>query len=178
MTRIPVYKKTTPIFILHELGLYLSQIIVFCIVGILASDFLKNEERLVAYANTRINENSWLELFYIMFATLSVIGLLKVIDEVIEHRVIKSLITDVVNEIPKIIYFFGSSVAGVIAAIALFLNNNTEHSEPAAKFVFIGVFFAVIMFIYGAGMSYLLKKKTHIKRPNKSIQPPSDSSAD
>ena len=178
MTRIPVYKKTTPIFILHEFGLYLSQMIVFCLVGVFASDFLKNEERLVAYADTRINENSGLELLYILFATLSVIGLLKVIDEVIEHRVIKSLITDVVNEIPKIIYFFGSSVAGVMAAMALFLNNNPDHPEPASKFAAIGVFFAILMFIYGAGMSYLLKKKTHIKRPNKSIRPTADASAD
>lgn len=178
MTRIPVYKKTTLIFIIHELGLYLSQVIVFLLVGIFASDFLKNEELLVAYANTRINENSMLELFYILFATLSVIGLLKVIDEVIEHGIIKSLITDVVNEIPKVIYFFGSSVAGVMVAIALFLNNNPDHSEPAEKFAAMGVFFAMLMFFYGAGMSYLLKKKTHIKRPNKSIQPTADASAD
>jgi len=178
MTRIPVYRKTTPVFILHEFGLYLSQVIVFCIVGIFASDFFKNEDRLVAYANTRINENSGLELLYVLFATLSVIGILKVIDEVIEHRLLKSLITDVINEIPKIIYFFGSSVAGVMLAIMLFLHNNPSNQKPALKFAVIGVSFAVIMFIYGAGMSYLLKKKTYIKRPNKSIQPTAKASAD
>ena len=167
MKRIPIYRKTPQIFILHEFGLYFSQIIIFSIVGIFASDFLKNEDRLVAYVNTRFNGNSPLEFLYVIFATLSVIGVLKVIDEVVEHKVLKGLITDVVNEIPKIIYFFGSSVAGLMLTITMFLYKNPNQEDPVLKFALFGVFFAVVMFVYGALMIYFLKKKTYIRIPEK-----------
>lgn len=163
MARIAVQKKTIPIFFLHEFFLYASQLLVFCIVGLFASDFLTDESRLVQYSQTRINENTTIQFVYIFFATFCVIGFLKVIDQASNSRLLKNLITDVVQGIPNLIYVFGSSVGGVMMSIAMFLAANPKDPNNALSFGVAGVIFSIIMFFYGAILSYWLKKDTHIQ---------------
>lgn len=170
MPRIAVRKKSRILFFIHELALYASQIFIFFLVAVFASDFLKSEERLVDFSKARLNDGTGLEFIYVFIATFTVIGILKMLEEFISSRVIKDVLLDVVKEVPKIIYLFGSTATSVMIASALYLYQNPDPKTPLKGMVVVTIIFTAVIFIYGSTASYMLKRKSHIlneKKPNK-----------
>lgn len=132
-------------------------------VAVFTSNFLKSESALVAYAEQKINEGSMGELSLTFLAILVVVGLFAAVGRIFTADIVESYISNVLSEVPRTIYFFGSSVTGVMLAIFLFISNNGGQSEAQLGHVaLLAVIFAVMPFLYGSLLSFAFKRKTHI----------------
>lgn len=181
MEKVDLYKQSIGKFIFTEFIVFLSQVAVFFSVAIFTSNFLSSEEKLVKFSEQKINEGTLGELGLTFVAILLVIGLFSAIGRVFDNKYVEPFINEILCEMPKTIYVFGSSATGVMAAISLFihLNPDSNSSVQAQGFAVMTLVFAIMMFIYGCAFSYAFKRKSHIKsEPNNSIQPTADASAD
>ena len=122
---------------------------------------LKDEVSLTTYMNSKINEHSSWDLVYIVIATLLTTGILRMLVRFFKPTgFLESLSDEVLNGIPGAIYFFGSSVTGVIIAAAIFVQNHPDKNNPTlASFVLEAAMFGLMIFIYGYAISYGLKYK-------------------
>jgi hypothetical protein len=76
---------------------------------------------------------------------------------------LEALSDEVLNEAPRAIYFFGSSVTGTIVAAAIFIHNHPAVKAPAVSYwLFMAAVFGFGAFMYGCGLSYAFKRKTHV----------------
>lgn len=164
-TTLIIEKKTTSEFIFTELAIYLSQIFMFFVVAALTSNMLRDEASLTNYMNARINDHSLEEVGYIIVATLLTIGIFSALSRIIKFSGwLEGLSDEVLNEIPRTIYFFGSSVTGAMVAAAIFLHNHPSVKAPAIGYwLFMAFVFGLGAFLYGCGASYAFKRKTHVK---------------
>lgn len=174
-------KKTSFQFIISEILIYLTQIMLFFWVTFLVSGSLNDEIRLVKYVESKINENSLSEVGYIILATLLVLGIIFFIAKAAPATGwLDELADDVFLSISRTIYFFGSSVTGAILAIALFsyLNPDKNNATPAI-WLGLSLVFGLGAFLYGCVASYVIRYKKYIaKNPNKPIHPTAKASAD
>lgn len=164
-TTLVIEKKTSFEFIVTELAIYLSQTFMFFVVAALTSNMLRDEASLTNYMNSKINDHSLEEVGYIIVATILTIGILSALARAIKPiGWLEALSDEVLNEIPRAIYFFGSSVTGAIIAAAIFVHNHPVVKAPAVGYwLFMAAVFGFGAFIYGCGMSYAFKQKTHVK---------------
>lgn len=157
-------KKSFWEFVLTELALYLSQIFIFFVVAILSSNMLKDEAALVAYMSGKINAHSLEEVGYILVATLLAIGVFSALAKALENvSWINSISDEVLNEAPRAIYFFGSSVTGALIAAALFLHNHPTADSGDTPYWLITLVFGLGGFLYGCGLSWAFRRKQYIK---------------
>ena len=165
-------KKTTWQFILSEVLVYISQVMVFFWVTFLVSGSLTNEDKLVAYLSTKINDNSLSEVAHIVLGTVITFGIiLMIIKASPSSRWLEELADDVLASISRTVYFFGSSVTGSILAVALYSKLNPAKENPNPEFwLGLSAVFGLGAFLYGCGSSYAFKYKKYIakSRPNKS----------
>lgn len=172
MEKIDIFKQSPGKFIFNEFIIFTSQIFIFFIVAVFTSDFLRSEDRLVKYAELKINSGSMIELGLTFTAVFVVIGCLSAIGKVFSNKIVDSYIHEILCEIPKTIYFFGSSVTGVMLAISLFIYRNPQPQSTPDHFAFLASIFALAAFLYGCGISYAFKRKTHvISKPGNQIHP-------
>ncbi|WP_264876020.1 hypothetical protein [Vibrio agarivorans] len=162
MDRIDRPKQTKFQFFAKELVVFVSQILVFFVVAVLTSSFLSNEQALTEFASTKINDGSLKELLLTFVAIFFVVGCFTTIQRLTDSEVINDFIDEVLFEIPKTIYFFGSSLSGVMLAISMFLLFDESNEGSTEKYFAVTIVFAIMAFIYGSTLSYKLKKKTHI----------------
>lgn len=179
MEKVDLYKQSIGKFIFSELIVFLSQVAVFFTVAVFTSNFLSSEEKLVKFSEQKINDGTAGELGLTFLAILLVIGVFTTIGRVFDNKFVESYINEILCEMPKTIYVFGSSATGVMAAISLFIHLNPDSDASAQGFAVMTLLFAIVMFIYGCAFSYAFKRKSHIKsEPNNSIQPTSGAVAD
>ncbi len=172
MEKIDQYKQSIGYFILSEFIIFLSQVAVFFMVAVCTSNFLSSEEKLVAFSEQKINDGSLNELGLTFIAIMVVIGFFATLGRVFDNKYVERYVNEVLCEMPKTIYVFGSAATGVMLAITLFVHLNPDVETSAKSYAVITFMFAFLMFIYGCGFSYAFKRKTHIvTKPNKSIQP-------
>lgn len=162
MEKIEQQKQTIEKFILSEFVVFLSQVVVFFMVAVFTSNFLNNEDKLAAFASQKINNGSIGELGLTLLATLVVIGFFAAVGRIFDNRYVDFYVHEVLCEMPKTIYFFGSAATGTMLAISLFFHLNPTENSSAQVFVVLSLYFAFLCFLYGCVLSYAFKRKTHI----------------
>lgn len=179
MERVDQYKQSLGKFIFSEFVIFVSQVAVFFMVAVFTSSFLNSEEKLVAFSEQKINDGSLAELGLTFLAILVVIGLFSAVGRIFDNRHVEHYVNEILCEMPKTIYVFGSAATGAMLAISLFVHLHPTDEVNAKGVAVLSVLFAFMMFIYGCGFSYAFKRKTHVlPKPNKSMQPTDDTSAD
>lgn len=179
MEKIDQYKQSFWMFVFSELIIFLSQVAVFFMVAVFTSNFLSSEEKLVSFSEQKINNGSLGELALTFLAILVVIGLFTTLGRVFENKYIEHHVSEVLCEMPKTIYVFGSAATGVMLAITLFIYLNPDAKTSVKDLVALTLAFSFMIFIYGCAFSYAFKRKTHIvTKPSKSIQPTANAAAD
>lgn len=177
MEKIDQYKQSVGKFIFSEFVIFMSQVAVFFMVAVFTSNFLNSEERLVAFSEQKINDGTTAELGLTFLAILVVIGFFAALGRIFDNKYVEYYVNEVLCEMPKTIYVFGSAITGTMLAIALFAHLHPTDEVNAKGFAIFSAVFAFTMFIYGCGLSYAFKRKTHVlKMPNKSIQPTAETS--
>ncbi|HEY0917092.1 MAG TPA: hypothetical protein VGE22_19600, partial [Solimonas sp.] len=110
-------------FFLLELFIYLSQVFMFFIVAVMASNFLGDEETLVRFMNSKINDQSFNEVGFMLVAIVVTVGVLTTIASMVRNSSWQELLTrEVLRELPRAIYAFGSSVSGPMIAAGVFIS--------------------------------------------------------
>ena len=163
MEKIDLYKQSTVKFVFNEFIVFLSQVTVFFMVTIFVTNFLSSEKKLVQFSSQKIHDGTLNELGLTFLAILIVIGLFSAIGRVFDNKYVEYYVNEILCEMPKTIYFFGSSITGVMLAISLFLSFNPIQIEAAEGFTSMSLLFAFMSFAYGCAFSYGFKRKTHIK---------------
>ncbi len=125
-------------------------------VTVFVTNFLSSEEKLVQFSSQKINDGTLSELGLTFVAILIVIGIFSAIGRVFENKYVEYYVNEILCEMPKTIYFFGSSITGVMLAISLFLSINPIEIESAQGFTSMSIFFATMSFLYGCAFSYAL----------------------
>lgn len=143
--------------LLLEISAYISQVAVFFLVAILMSNLLQDEKTLAELINSRVGPGFWREIICTIFASLAWLGTLSVTSACLPSKAWTQIIRDTLNELPRTIYFFGSSVSGLMLAAAV-----AEWFHPALRHLayrFSGVAFswAVVLFAYGFMLKLMLQ---------------------
>ena len=147
-------------FWVTEFFVFLSQVAVIFLVAFFISDMFHSESRLTEFVNGKINTNTMTELLLTLFAITFVMGLLAIAKEIIPIGLVEKIASEILYELPRTIYLFGSSITAVTAAVATFISNHPDATnKPAAGFFAMSVFFALTFFAYGCGAKALLTLK-------------------
>ncbi|HTN29905.1 MAG TPA: hypothetical protein VL178_03610 [Pseudomonas sp.] len=162
-------------FYLTELCVFLSQVLIIFLVAYFISDMMQSEERLSSFVSSKVNALTFREFWLTLFSATFVLGLLFIIREMAPSRFVEKIATEVINELPRTIYLFGSSMTALTAAVAVFLAvNPTENAIPAAGLFGTSLFFAFIFFVYGCGAKFLLIRKKRQRLELEEISAPSE----
>ncbi|MEL7068617.1 MAG: hypothetical protein AAGN15_08210 [Cyanobacteria bacterium J06581_3] len=140
-----------------ELATFTCQTFIFYMVAVLSSDLLSDKDRLVAYVSSRIGNIAVQELLIVVPVSFLVVGMLHTLSDKYSSRWAKRLIETVLQDIPRTIYLFGSSVAGVLLALSTFSHRSADPSIVTGSIVFLSVIAAITFFLYGCFVSYILK---------------------
>ncbi|ENM5760374.1 hypothetical protein V4V60_004074 [Vibrio mimicus] len=136
-------------FLRKEILVYLSQIYLFFWSAFLSSGSLSNEELLVKYLESVINERSVLTLFYAVLASVITLGTIEFLAKGFKSSEnLKMLSSDIAASVGRTMYFFGSSISGGCLAVAVFRFFNPGESTPNLWF-FLSLSTGFIMFLYG-----------------------------
>lgn len=172
MEKVENYKQSFGKFIFSEFVVFISQVAVFFMVAVFTSNFLNSEEKLVSFSEHKMNDGSLAELGLTFIAIFIVIGLFSALGRIFDNRHVEYYVNEVLCEMPKTVYVFGSAATGVMLAISLFAHLNPIDDVNAKGFAVLSATFAVTMFIFGCGLSFAFKHKTHVlSMPDKSIDP-------
>lgn len=161
-----VPKQSLTVFVITEFCVYLSQIVMFFFVAVLASNLLRDEKHLVSYLTSKINAGTIYEIAATMIAIAATVGIIAGITKAAsKSSVLERVADEVLAEAPRTAYVFGSGVAGTMFAVALFLRNHPQdQGTTAAEAASIALLWALIGFLYGCLFAYAFKHKTYIKR--------------
>lgn len=150
-------KPPLPEFALMELATFTCQTFIFYMVAVVSSDLLSDEDRLVAYVSSRIGSIAVQELCIVVPVSFLVVGVLHTLSDKCSSRWAKRLIDRVLQDIPRTIYLFGSSVAGVLLALSTFSYKSADPNIVTGSIVFVSAIAAITFFLYGCFVSYFLK---------------------
>jgi len=157
--------KTHPVkdgisFVFIELCVFAAQVLVIFIVAYFISDSLSSEERLMEFVNGKVNMHTIKELGLTLFSVTFVLGLLALTKEVVPSSYVEKVSGEVLLELPRTIYLFGSSITASTIAIAFFLSSHPQAAtQPAVGYFGLSAFFALSFFGYGCGAKVLLLSK-------------------
>lgn len=149
-----------PEFVLMEFATFVCQTSIFYMVAVLSSDLLSDEDRLVAYVSSRIGSTAVLELCIVVPVSFFIVGVLHTVSDRCSSRWIKRLIDKVLQDIPRTIYLFGSSVAGVLLALSTFSYKSADPNVVTGSIIFVSAIAATTFFVYGCFASYFLSRKS------------------
>jgi len=167
LEKVDLYKQSATKFIFSEFAIFISQVFVFFMVAVFTSNFLNSEEKLVSFLEQKINDRSFVELGLTFLAISMVIGLLSALGRIFDNKYVEYYVNEILCEMPKTIYVFGSAATGALLALSLFAHLHPTEEVNAKGFAGLSAFFALVVFIYGCGFSYAFKRKTHIlRKPN------------
>ena len=171
MEKVDQYKQGLGNFIFSEFVIFISQVAVFFMVAVFTSSFLSSEEELIKFTEQKVNSESFAELGLTFLAILVVIGLFSALGRIFDNKYVEHYVNEILCEMPKTIYVFGSAATGAMLAISLFTYLHPTNGVSAKGFAVLSASFALMIFIYGCSLSYAFKRKTHIHpKPNKSMQ--------
>ncbi len=150
--------------IAEELINYMVQCLVFFMIMVLSTDFLRNRATLEKYLNEKINNfQDIFSLFFIpIVAIFFVAGLMFFALRVFNSNHEQYEKIDVaMREIPKLLYFIGSSFGILEITISFEVVNK---AKTYWNLFGQGCFVIISYFILGCFISYFLKPKTPLNR--------------
>ena len=106
-------------FITVEFFVFASQVIVIFLVTFFTTDMLSNETRLTEFVAGNLNVNTMTELGLTLFAATFVFGVVAIAKEVASAPIVELVASEVLAEIPRTIYLFGSTITAVTVAVAI-----------------------------------------------------------
>ena len=165
--------------LLLEASTYASQTVVFCLVAILLSNLLQDEKTLAELITCRIGTGFWREIICTILASLAWLGALLVTSTCLPSKVWTRIIREVLNELPRTIYFFGSSVSGLLLAAAAAEWFHPAYRHLAYQFSGVALLWAFAVFLYGFMLKFMLQageKETaepHPPEPREPVSKPS-----
>lgn len=159
-------------FLLSEASVYLSQLMMFLLVAVITTNVARDEKALIAAVNSRINANSLVDLIATLIAIMATIGAVYVLKQALTYfPSIDRLLEEVMNELPRVIYVFGSGISGTMFAVSFYIGAHPEeHDLPSlARWNSIAVATAILGFLYGYALSLAIKHKERIRMSKANI---------
>lgn len=137
-------------FVFIEFCVFAAQVLVIFIVAYFISDSLASEDRLTEFVNAKLNMHTLKELGLTLFAVTFVLGLLALAKEFVPSDYVEKVSTEILLELPRTIYLFGSSITASTIAIAFYLSDHPEAAKQTASgYFWLSAFFALSFFGYG-----------------------------
>lgn len=144
-------------FALIELCVFIAQVLIIFIVAYFISDSLDSEKRLTEFVSSKVNPTTMKELGLTLFSVTFVLGLLTLAKEFIPSKFVETISSEIILELPRTIYLFGSSITASTLAIASFISNHPEvTTQPTPNYLWASAFFAISFFIYGCSIKLAL----------------------
>lgn len=144
-------------FVFIELCVFIAQVLIIFIVAYFISDSLDSEKRLTEFVNGKVNSATMKELGLTLFSATFVLGLLTLAKEFIPSKFVETISSEIILELPRTIYLFGSSITASTLAIASFLSSHPEvTTRPTPNYLWASAFFAVSFFTYGCAIKLIL----------------------
>lgn len=158
-------KQSPSMFIFTELMIYFSQIMMFFLTAALTSNLLRDEKQLLSYMSSKINENTIHDVLATMLGIAATVGIIASITKASTNSPwLERIADEVLNEAPRTAYFFGSSSAGTMLAIALFIHNYPQEGASPMWWLLMAILYGMAGFMYGCMFAYAFKHRTHIKK--------------
>lgn len=147
-------------FILESL-IYSSQIFMFFVAAVLASGMLNDELALTKFVESTLHDGSTGEVVYIIVSAFLTLGVFSFIAFFLKkNKWLDEVSKAVVKEIPRTIYFFGSSVSGSMLAVSVFVAKNPGVDVPPANaWLLMVLVFSLGAFLFGFALSYGMNRK-------------------
>jgi hypothetical protein len=160
-----IQKQSPRMFIVTELMIYFSQIMMFFFAAALTSNLLRDEKQLVSYMASKINADTIHDTLATMLAIAATVGVIASITKALSNSSwLERIADEVLNEAPRTAYFFGSSGAGTMLAAALFIHYHPQEGITSMRWLLMALLYATAGFMYGCMFAYAFKHKTHIKK--------------
>lgn len=156
----PVHDVDLSDFIAIEFSIFAAQTLIFFIVIYFISDHLVSEDRITAFINGKINDFTMKELSLTLFSITFVIGLFALIKEITSFEWLEKLSANILFELPRTFYLFGSNIVASVLAIAFFLFSHPEATQrPATSFLAFAAYFTLVFFVFGCSLKWLFSQK-------------------
>lgn len=155
-------------FLLSEAILFVTQTIVFLIVAVVMSGMLTQEQALLDFVTAKVNKTTMTEFFVTLGALAATLGVLFAISQGAEQsssEFLQRISEEAMLDAPRVIYAVGSSITAAAIASGIFKMNNPAIQAPHHIWWFFMAFIlASFFFTAGSGLSYWLKRHTHIRK--------------
>lgn len=147
-------------FFTVEFILYCFQILIGFIVICLLTKLFATEEITTKILNAKITDSVLLELGWTLIAITVVLGLITLAQKVFDVES-ESILNEVMLEMPRAIYFFGSQMTAAIIALAIAIHFYPSESTLNQKSFIIctAILVSITTFLYGCGLKFALKRK-------------------
>jgi hypothetical protein len=99
-----------------EFSVFLAQTAVFFLVAVFISHFLESRELLSAYTEAKLGKHLMAEFWFTLLGVVVVLGMLSLIAGIAHTNALGRLSVEVLQEVPRTIYFFGSTLTGTAFA--------------------------------------------------------------
>lgn len=99
-----------------EFSLFFAQTVIFFLVAVFISHFLESRELLNAYSEAKLGKSLIAEFWFTLLGVVVVLGMLSLVAGIARTNALGRLSAEVLQEVPRTIYFFGSSLTGTALA--------------------------------------------------------------
>lgn len=99
-----------------EFSVFLAQTAVFFLVAVFLSHFLESRELLNGYTEAKLGKHLIAEFWFTLLGVVVVLGILSLIAGIAHTNALGRLSAEVLQEVPRTIYFFGSTLTGTAFA--------------------------------------------------------------
>jgi len=158
-------KKTVAEFLITEIIIFISQIFIFFLCVLFTSNFLRNEKLLAVFVNAKLKSLDATETIILAFASLTVIGILNLIQRAVPNELfIVKIIDNVINQVPKLFYTLSAWFIGVVLAVICFTQNNPDPTNSSI----LGYLSSILIMLTfgllcGTGLAFILNHKNLLK---------------
>ena len=146
-----------------EACIFAAQVFIFFWVAILTTSFL-DPGQLAELVKSRINDHLGPEILATLLATSACLGVLFAFERTSGIAIAKEVTEFILDELPRTAYYFGSSVAGIIFAVAWHKAFHPDGKHPSAmQLLQLGGGWALLAFAYGAVGRLMLRRNGRVK---------------
>ncbi len=147
-------------FVALEASLFMAQTMVFFLVAFFFSHFLSSKELLDKYTSLKFSEHLLPEFWFTMLGVIVVLGTLSLVAGFAGTTSLGVISAEVLQEVPRTIYFFGTTLTGTAMAWVMYhaIYGDTSSSLDALKAVFV---------LSGGSFSFGIALKAGLNRTRK-----------
>jgi hypothetical protein len=147
-----------------EFAVFLAQTAVFFLVAVFLSHFLESRELLNAYTEAKLGKHLMAEFWLTLLGIVVVLGMLSLVAGIAHTNALGRLSAEVLQEVPRTIYFFGSTLTGTAFAWVVREWAYGTRSE-AINALSVGTTFAAAAFATGFLLKALLNRESSRRVP-------------